>query len=101
MQELLQPGWCQSLSWPHRTVLGVRAEKTGSGNSEGIIWDLTLFVVWFPPPLQFSSAHAIEQKRLFLNKDGELKVSHDWFHPRGLNLCCGICNGFPVCPEMG
>lgn len=84
-------------------MLGVEIEQNDSGNSEEIIWDLTLFLcfVVFVFPVQFFSAHAIEQKRLFLDKDGELKVSNVWFHPRGLKLCCGICNGFPVRPEIG
>lgn len=74
------------------------AEENDYGNSEEIIWNLTIL---FFSPLQFSSARAFEQKRLFLDKDGELKVSNGWIRPRGLRLCCGICNGFSVCPEIG
>lgn len=41
---------------------------------------MTLFLCCvFSPPLQFSSVQATEQKRLFLDKDGDLKVSNAWF----------------------
>lgn len=74
------------------------AEENVYGNSKEIIWNLMILVFF---PLQFSLAHALEQKHLFLEKDGELKVSNSWIHRRGPRLCHGICNGFSVCPEIG
>lgn len=101
-QGLLQPGCCQALTWPHRNVLGVRAENIDAGNPEDITQELTLFLCWFSPYLQFSSAHANDQKPLLLDRDGKLKVSSALGSTQGeLRLGCGICNGFPVCLEMG